>query len=295
MENKMIHKNEMSNSKTKYKSVTKINVDVVSKENKIQDEPFLYNHITISDTNDTSDISDISDTNVFTLDTDINNYKQNFDISQEIRYKYGEINTPFFLITKMLDLIEPFEFKNPYKKWLDIGTGTGYFSIILYKKLFEGLKETIPNNVERKTHIIQNMLYMSEIRTENCKEIERLFGQNCNLFKGDFLSLNLEDTYKIPLTFDFVIGNPPYNNNGLKKVPTNKTINKKEDGNTIWCDFIKKSVGLLKEKGEMIVIIPSIWLKPDKIKMYDFMLNYKIEKLNCMNNTETNKIFNRYA
>jgi hypothetical protein len=109
------------------------------------------------------------------------------------------------------------------------------------------------------------------------------------------LDINDNHNYNYKLSFDFVIGNPPYNNNGLKKVPTNKIINKKEDGNTIWCDFIKKSVGLLKDKGEMVVIIPSIWLKPDKIKMYDFMMNYKIEKLNCMNNTETNKVFNRYA
>jgi methylase of polypeptide subunit release factors len=220
---------------------------------------------------------------------DLDTFKQNFDIPKEIRYKYGEINTPFTLINKMFDLIEDNEFTFPNKKWLDIGTGTGYFSIILFKKLFKGLEDVIPDETERTNHIIKNMIYMSEIRKENCEILEDIFGKECNLFKGDFLSTDVTED------FDFVIGNPPYNNNGLKKVPTNITINKKEDGKTVWIPFIKKSVDLLKDDGKMVVIIPSIWLKKDKAQMFDFMIKYKIENLNCMTNTETNKIFNKYA
>jgi len=217
-------------------------------------------------------------------------FKQNFDITKEIRYKYGEINTPFSLIHNMLGLIDESEFTNPHKKWLDIGTGSGYFSIILFKKLFKGLVDVIPDEDQRTNHIIRNMIYMSEIRKENCDELERIFGKECNLFKGDFLSTD------VPGDFDFVIGNPPYNNNGLKKVPTNSTINKKEDGETVWIPFIKKSVDLLRdEMGQMVVVIPSIWLKTDKARMFEFMINYKIENLNCMTNTETNKVFNKYA
>ena len=220
---------------------------------------------------------------------DINLYKQNFNISKEIRYKYGEINTPFFLIEKILGLIDDYEFSLPDKKWIDIGTGCGYFSIILYTKLFKGLSNKIKDPNERSNHIIQNMIYMTEIREENWAILEDLFGKDCNLFKGDFLSMNINHH------FDFVIGNPPYNNNGLKKVPSNTLSNKKEDGKTVWIPFIQKSIDLLKEKGQMTVIIPSIWLKKDKANMYDFMLNYRIEYLNCMTNTETNSIFNKYA
>ena len=82
---------------------------------------------------------------------------------------------------------------------------------------------------------------MSEIRKENCDVLEELFGKECNLFKGDFLSTNVSQV------FDFIIGNPPYNNNGLKKVPTNNNQNKKEDGNTVWIPFIKKGIDLLRE------------------------------------------------
>jgi len=233
------------------------------------------------------DISTITLDNIHDIDLDL--VKQNFEVSKEIRYKYGEINTPFFLVHKMLDLIQIDEFKNPHKKWLDIGSGCGYFSMVLYKKLYLGLSDILIDPLLRREHIIHNMIYMSEIREDNCLLLERFFGKDCNLFKGDFLSSNIN------IEFDFVIGNPPYNNNGLKKVPTNIGMNKKEDGITIWIPFIKKSVDLLKEKGTMVVIIPSIWLKPDKALMYDFMMQYKIEALHCMSNTETNKVFNKYA
>ena len=43
------------------------------------------------------------------------------------------------------------------------------------------------------------------------------------------------------------------------------------------------------------MIIPSIWMKPDKAKMYYYLMNYKILNLRCFNNTETNKIFSREA
>jgi len=223
------------------------------------------------------------------IDLNLETFKQHFNVAKEIRHKYGEINTPFSLITQMLELIDDKEFEDPTKKWLDIGTGSGYFSIILFKKLFKKLEVVLPDVEERSRHIIKHMIYMSEIRKENCDVLEELFGKECNLFKGDFLSTNVDQD------FDFIIGNPPYNNNGLKKVPTNNNQNKKEDGNTVWIPFIKKGIDLLREKGQMVVIIPSIWLKSDKAKMFEFMMRYKIENINCMTNTETNKIFNKYA
>lgn len=223
---------------------------------------------------------------------DMNSYKQEFEVPKEIRYKYGEINTPFFFIEKMFALLDACEFNDPNKKWLDIGSGKGYFSIYLFKKLFNGLEMAIPNIDERVEHIICNMMFMTEIQEDNCNELKRLFGENCNVFCGDFIANNETGDH----VFDFVIGNPPFNNNGVKKVPTNSDANKKEDGTTIWISFIKKAIDLLRdESGKMLVIIPSIWMKTDKAKMHDFMLQYKIEKITCMNNTETNKIFNKYA
>ena len=223
-------------------------------------------------------------------------YKQNFTVSKEDKLKYGEIYTPFSLIEQMFNLFEPSVFTQRDKKWLDPGAGTGYFSIYLFDKLNKGLLTSIPDEEERKSHIIENMIYIIEIKESNIIILRDLFGEKANIFHTDFLS-------PIPIVvgkeaipnldnFDFIIGNPPYNSNGIKKVPTNTKKNKKhDDGKTIWISFIKKSISLLKENGQLCVIVPSIWLKPDKARTYHYLTAYKIEKLHCLTNTETNKIF----
>ena len=218
---------------------------------------------------------------------DILEYKQNFTVSKEDKLKYGEIYTPFSLIEQMFNLFEPNVFTQKDKKWLDPGAGTGYFSIYLFDKLNKGLTPEIPNEEERKSHIIENMIYIIEIKESNIIILRHIFGEKAKIFNTDFLS-----TIPFVVMFDFIIGNPPYNSNGIKKVPTNTKKNKKyDDGKTIWISFIKKSISLLKENGQLCIIVPSIWLKPDKARTYHYLTSYKIEKLHCLTNTETNKIF----
>ena len=66
--------------------------------------------------------------------------KQDLIVVKERKELYGEVFTPFSLIDKIISLIPIEHFKNKNKKWLDIGAGSGYFSIYLYFKLFENLK-----------------------------------------------------------------------------------------------------------------------------------------------------------
>ena len=176
-------------------------------------------------------------------------------------------------------------FKNPNLKWLDPGAGSGNFSIYLYYKLLENLNEEIPDINIRSDHIISNMIYIVEYRDENVKILEQIFGENANIYNKDYID------YSPSHNFDVIIGNPPFNFNGQKKVPTNSKNNKKQDGQTIWIDFVKHSISLLKNDGFLNMFIPSIWLKPDREKMYYFLLKYDIQYLNCFSNTETNKIF----
>jgi hypothetical protein len=216
---------------------------------------------------------------------------------KENKELYGEVHTPFHFVNRVLSIIPEKVFENPSLKWLDPGSGTGNFSIVLYFKLVEGLKETIPDLDMRKNHIIKNMIYMAELRPENTVILKDLFGDNANIYEGDFLGYNSQNSQisqnsQNPLYFDVIIGNPPFNNNGLKKVPTNNTSSKKQDGNTIWMPFVIKSISLLTpETGILCMFIPSIWLKPDKGMMYDYLIKYDITSLNCISNTETNKIF----
>lgn len=228
----------------------------------------------------------------------LSDIKQTFDVSKEDKLYYGEIYSPFSLINNIFNLFDDHVFTEPNKKWLDVGAGTGYFSIILFYRLDKGLTNVIPNETERKTHIIQNMIYMVEIKESNILELKKTFGEKSNIIHNDFIN-GVDMNYtknKKNNTFDYIIGNPPYNSNGIKKVPTNNTVSKKNEGNTVWCKFIVKSLTLLKKNtGKMAVIIPSIWLKRDKEGMHNLLTYYKLEKIHCLNSNQTNVTFNGNA
>tara|TARA_B100001093_G_scaffold520403_1_gene615480 strand:+ start:3303 stop:4643 length:1341 start_codon:yes stop_codon:yes gene_type:complete len=226
----------------------------------------------------------------------IKNYKLE-DVKEEICKKenkelYGEVFTPFSFTSKILDVIPEDTFKNPNLTWLDPGAGTGNFSIILYFKLLKNLEIEIQDIEERKNHIIKNMIYMVEIQYENCLKLKNLFGEESNIYEGDFLNYSTQTKNKIPNKFDVIVGNPPFNTNGVKKVPTNNELDKKNDGKTLWFSFVSKSVELLKNNSGMLcMFIPSIWLKPDREKIYYFLTQFNIKNLNCFSNSDTNKIF----
>ena len=74
------------------------------------------------------------------------------------------------------------------------------------------------------------MIHLSELRDENILKLREIFGENANIFAGNFLELKGK--------YDYIIGNPPYNCNGIKKVPTNNKLSKKRDVLTIWIEFV---------------------------------------------------------
>ena len=231
---------------------------------------------------------------------DLSTFQQNLNVSNEDKLEYGEIYTPFSLINKMLDLFEPAVFTKADKRWLDIGAGQGYFSIVLFDRLNKGLASTAhdkwSDETKRKQHIVGNMLYMAELKETNINALREMFGVNANILVGDFIEEEEGSSSSTIHIYDYIIGNPPYNANGMKKVPTNKEANKKMDGTTAWMKFVEKSLVLLKpEMGQLCLIIPSIWLKPDKAGIHLLLTRYKIEKLHCLTGNETNYIFSGEA
>ena len=203
-----------------------------------------------------------------------------------LKDKYGEVNTPYKFIGEMFNIIPLTHNNIKDTKWLDAGAGKGNFSCCLFTCLINVLKDIIPDPTERKEHIITNMLYMVELNEDNVSHIRAKFGPKANIFHQDYLEWNTE------LKFDFIIGNPPYNCDGVKKVPTKTNMDKRADGKTIWTEFIKKNISLLKEGGKMDVVIPSIWMKPDKAGMYELLLKYQIERLHALSTSVVTKIFN---
>lgn len=220
---------------------------------------------------------------------DCNHTSKNTNVKN--KQQYGEVKTDFSLINKyFLDMIPEELFLNENLKWLDPGSGTGNFSICIFKRLMFSLKDKIPDIKKRKKHIITNMLFMVEINIENIEILKNIFGENANIYHHDYLTWDGSGN-----RFDIIIGNPPFNNDGFKKVPTNLKISKLNDGNTIWTSFVKHSFQLLEKKGYLSMIVPAIWLKPDKAKIYDLLTKYKIHKLKSFTNTQTNQLFHGQA
>ena len=230
-----------------------------------------------------------------TLLFDIDKITQDFAPEKNNKEMYGEVNTPFHLIHEMLNLFPKSTFQNPYLKWLDPATGNGYFPIVLFNFLMNGLESIIPNREKRKNHIIEKMIFMCEINGEKINTIKYFFGENANIYNIDFLSNYSETSVSTNAKFDIIIGNPPYNSNGFKKVPTNNALSKKNDGVTLWGQFIKKSLLLLQDNGYINMVVPSIWMKPDKAKMYHLLTKHKLHYIKCFTNTETNRIFKGQA
>lgn len=215
-------------------------------------------------------------------------------ISKNDISNYGIIYTPNNLVNNILNLIPNEYFKNPNLKWLDIGAGTGSFSINLYNRLLNDLSNNFSNIQETRKHIIKNMIYMIEIYPKHIEDLKKEFTNEANILNIDFLILNISSN-DLKYKFDFIIGNPPYNMNGKLKTPTNYNLKKSDDGKQVYVDFVYKSFELLKPNGFLNIIIPSLWLKPDKANLYNFLTNKKIHKLVCLSTTQTQKAFNYKA
>jgi len=90
-----------------------------------------------------------------------------------------------------------------------------------------------------------------------------------NLQKCDFLDTTSLD-FDIK-TFDIIIGNPPFN-------ASQEASGKKGGGDSLWPDFVEKSLSLLNPKGYLVFVHPSAWRKPDKKDSDDSTLFKKMSR-----------------
>ena len=215
----------------------------------------------------------------------IKKFISNNEISKNEKKKQnGEVFTPYEIIIKMLNELEKTYFlkynKNIYSnkdlKWFDNSSGIGNFMIVIYYKLNIGLKVIIPDNKMREKHILENMLYMSELDKNNVDNCIKYFNPNCkyklNINCGDSLIFDIKKIFKID-NVDIIIGNPPY------QKPNNKN-NSARGGtnNNLYIDFIKKSIEQLNNDGYLVYIHPQNWRKIG-VNILNDILAYKIDFL----------------
>ena len=186
----------------------------------------------------------------------------------------GEVFTPIKLVNDMLDKLPIEVWKNKNLKWLDPCCGMGNFPIAVYLRLMEGLKDEVKDIKERKKHILENMLYISELNKKNVLVCKQIFDINnelkLNIYEGDSLKVDYNKEFKIK-QFDIIIGNPPYNASGTKA-----------SGNTIWQLFVNNSIKLLKQNGYICFVHPNGWRKPNTEKGKFYGLFEKMTKENIL-------------
>jgi hypothetical protein len=178
--------------------------------------------------------------------------------------KFGEVFTPMnFINNDMLGDLETY-YKEKYDKniyedetlkWGDTTTGMGNFPIAIYYKLMEGLKIKIPNEKDRKKHILENMLFMAEYNKKNCFIVKQIFNLNndykLNLYEGNSLELDIQKEFGIE-KFDIIIGNPPYNE---------ELTTKKGSATALYNKFVEYYI----EKCNLLCfVIPSRWFSGGK-------------------------------
>lgn len=127
-------------------------------------------------------------------------------------------------------------FIDPSKKFCYASIVDDYIISKIYDKLYDGLKDVIIDENERRHHILDNMIYGISLSNAKTRLVKK-----CSMIKNIYTKNILEDDLSDMPKFDFIIQNPPYNK-------------------SLHLDFFNKGLDLLSDIGKMIIIEPSTWL-----------------------------------
>jgi hypothetical protein len=201
--------------------------------------------------------------------------KNGMEIIDENKNEYGEVFTPLALINEVLDELPRSIWLNRDVKWLDPAAGIGNFAAVVYLRLLKSLAHVIPNETERKRHILENMLYMVEINPANVSKMRRFFGtKGTNISLADFLEN--QEKWKRDLgtsEFHVIMGNPPFQS---KK----SGVYKGSAGHrTLWDKFVVMALSqqylpgvppILRDNGFLAFLTPGGWRRPES-DLYELM------------------------
>lgn len=177
----------------------------------------------------------------------------------------SEIATPQKVIDEMVALL-PDEIFKPETTFLDPACKSGRYLISLKNRLMNSPKmiKAIPDEKERLKHILENQLYGLATSTTTALITTRaLYGKlalNGNVtYIDNYIqrmadkNTNYKDLIKeafgLNMTFDVVIGNPPYNDSTSR--------GNGGGGNAIYINFINMGQQIAKYSS---LIIPSAWM-----------------------------------
>jgi hypothetical protein len=194
--------------------------------------------------------------------------KEHSVINKNNKEKNGEVCTPLELVCDLLEKMPIEIWKNPLLKWFDPANGNGNFLIVVYYKLMDELKfhNLYIEPSIRSKHIIENMLYMVELNPECIATCLGLFQRidataTPNIVCADFLKAEdaqlwndvffYQKNKEVEL-FDIILGNPPYNIDGIKH----------KGKKNVYVFFALKGFDLLKKGGLLAYIHPPTYRIP---------------------------------
>jgi len=102
------------------------------------------------------------------------------------------------------------------------------------------------------------------------------------IFEGDFFDQPLHE-------YDLILGNPPFRIETTG--PSSSPIPTKPKQKTIWPDIVTRCFKHLKPDGILAMVLPCIWLKPDKAGIYELFTQHRILVIKCFSCVESNKLF----
>jgi hypothetical protein len=106
--------------------------------------------------------------------------------------------------------------------------------------------------------------------------------KNLSVFEGDFFEQPLQ-------SYDLILGNPPFRVETTG--PSSSPIPTKPKQKTIWPDIVQRCFKHLTQDGILAMVLPCIWLKPDKAGIYELFTQHRILFLKCFSCVESNKLF----
>ncbi len=103
-----------------------------------------------------------------------------------------------------------------------------------------------------------------------------------NIYRGDFFTQPL-------VAYDLILGNPPFRVETTG--PSTSPIPKKPKQKTIWASMVMRCFKHLKPDGILAMVLPCIWMKPDRAGIYELFTQHRLLYLTCYSCVESNKLF----
>jgi hypothetical protein len=199
-----------------------------------------------------------------------------------------EIVTPEFLVSDNINMIHEDKW-NDKTVFIDIACKSGAYLKEIFNILDEKLKQSHPDDTERKIHILKYQLYAIALSKEAKERIRiSLFGYDDNIILIDSYTDKMQEYKRTKniqyleeiektiqertniMTFDVVVGNPPYNKGLYKPFITlaDRLIQNRTDDSTgivsmitpaNWCDTHDDIYDLMIKKCRKIKYFPDTY------------------------------------